>query len=454
MNNKDEYEIDLIDLMFYILKKWRPVLIIAVILAILMGGYKICRGVIKYQDKQYLADLQETYDTDLKNYHVTKEGYEKSINSLTQNIAYEEDYEKNSVLFQLDPYNKWVAKTDLFIRMAEEKDIFTMVDPVDSLVKAYSSILRSESTLEKASKENNIEVKYLRELINFEADYNGNMIMVSVTYKDGGGAQKILNTILESVKARQTELESNLGAHNIIFMSGETSVVADQDLANIKNKRVAGFSEMQKNMEEIQLSLDELDEPRAPTGQSLKEVLKSSAKYGAMGGVLGAFLTTFTLCIIYVINPSFRSSKEFNSRFNIKILGILSPEEINQSLTKIDTWLNKLEGKEYVSKEDVFKRIIANISIYTEKGQKILFTGTVEPDLLTNIEMEIKDKLPELSFEVGTDMNCNFDTLTRLPAVDGIILVEKCGVSKYKSIENQLETINNVGKKIIGCIIL
>ena len=201
MNNTYEQEIDLRDLMFYIVKRWRPILLIAVILAALMGGYKLYKGVLKSQDKQYIADLQESYVSDLKNYHVTKDGYEKKINTLVQNIDYEEDYENNSILFQLDPFNKWVAKTNLFIRTEEENGAITMVDPADSLVKAYSSILKSKSALEKACKENNLEIIYLRELLHIDADYNGNMISVSVAYKDGDGAQKILDTILENVKA-------------------------------------------------------------------------------------------------------------------------------------------------------------------------------------------------------------------------------------------------------------
>lgn len=454
MNNTYEQEIDMKDLMFYILKRWRPILLIAVILAVLMGGYKLCKGVLKSQDKQYMDNLQKTYNSDLKNYHMTKDGYERKIDTLAQNIDYEEDYEKNSVLFQLDPFNKSVAKTNLFIRIEDENGAITMVDPADSLVNAYCSILKSKSALEKACKENNLEIIYLRELLHIEADYNGNMIDVSVTYKDGDGAQKILDTILESVKTGQIEVESNLGAHSIIFMNGETSMVADQKLADYQNNRVDGLSQLQKSLEETQLALDELEEPQQPTSQTFNGVLKSAIKNGVVGGVLGAFLTAFLFCVIYVINPRLRSSEEFISRFNTKILGTFSPEGPKKRLSKIDVWLNEMEGKEYISKEDVLKRIIASISIYTEKEEAILITGTVEPDLLRNIETEIKAHFLELKFEVGPDMNRNSETLTRLPAVDGVILVEKCGTSKYKDIENELVTICNVNKKIIGSIIL
>ena len=454
MNNTYEQEIDLKDLIFYILKRWRSVLFIAVVLAVLIGGSKIWPGALKYQNKQYLAELQETYDTDLKNYRVTKEGYERNIETLTQNIDYEEKYEKNSVLFQLDPYNKWVAKMDLFLEINEENGVITMVDPADSLVKAYSSILRSESSLKEASKENAIETRYLRELINIEENIDGNMITVSVTYKDGEGAQKILGNILEGVNARQSELKSSLGTHSVILMNGETSMVADQELADSQNERVNSLSEMQTRLEEAQRSLDELEEPQAPTGLSFKGVLKSAVKYGVLGAILGGFMTAFVWCVIYVINPRLHSAEEFKNRFGVKILGAFSQEGKEKKNLGIDTWLEKLEGRVSFSREDVLKRIIANISIYMEKERTVLLTGTAEPDLLRSIETEIKDSFPEVSFEVRADMNRNPETLTALPTADGVILVEKCGVSKYKDIENELETIHNLNKKIIGCIIL
>ena len=454
MNNSYEQEIDLKDLLFYIVKRWRSIFLVAVIFAILIGGYKLSKGVLKSQDEQYRINLLESYNSNLKNYQKTKEGYVKKIYTLTKDIDYEEEYEKNSVLFQLDPYNKWVAKTDIFVKIDRENDVNNFVDPADSLVKAYTAIIKSDSSLEEACKENNIDIRYLRELINVEADYNGNMISVTVTYKDGEGAQQILDKILESVKASRKEVESNLRTHSIIFMNGETSMVADQTFAKRKKERIDSLTELQKNLEETQLALDDLKEPQTPIDMSFKGVIKSTFKYCVMGGAFGIFLSGLFLCVIYVIDPKLRSSDEFISRFGIKILGEYPKEEKKRKFSGIDKWLNKIEGKETFSREYVLKRVIASISIYTEKDQTVLLTGTTELDLLKNVENEIKDNFNKLNLEMGADMNRTPETLIRLRDIDSIILVEKCGVSKYKDIERQIETIYSLNKKIIGCIIL
>lgn len=454
MNNTYEQEIDIKDLIFYILKKWRTVLSITVIFAILMGGYKLYKGITNYKDEMYIAVQKKTYENELNNFLITKEGYQRNIGTLTQNIDYEEMYEKKSVLFQLNPYNKWVAKADLYIKMDVNNRQNTMIDPADSLVKAYSSILISESALRQASKNNGIEIKYLRELINIEGDFDGNMITITVAYKDGEGAKKILDSILESVNSRQLDLETNFGPHNIIFMNSEKGIIADQELAESQNKRMESLSEMQKSLEETQLALDNLKEPQAPVDLTFNGVFKSAFRYGAMGGIIGIFLTGFLLCTIYVINPRLHSAEEFKSRFGIKIFGAYTKEDKSKKKSCVDVWLNKIEGKENLAREDVLMKIIANISLYTQRKETVLLTGTIELELLNKIQIDLVDSFKELTFEVGSDMNKNSKTLTRLPNIDRVILVEKCGVSKYKDIRNQIETINSLDKKIIGCIIL
>nr|WP_024837323.1 hypothetical protein [Clostridium sp. 12(A)] len=454
MNTSYEQEIDLKNLMFYILNRWRPVFLIAVIFATLIGGYKLSEGIMKSQDKKYMANLLENYDSDSRSYQVKKEGYERKIDTLTQNIDYEKDYEKKSILFQLDPYNKWVANINIFIKLDEENNIINTVDPVDSLVKVYSAIIKSKSSLEETCKENNIEINYLRELLNIEADYNGNMISVSVTYKDEEGAQKILDSILKSVKASEDDVESNLRAHSVIYMNRETNMVADQKLAELQNERIEKLSAMKKSMVETQLELHNLKEPQKPNDLSFIGLIKSAIKYSIMGGTFGVFLVVLFLCLIYVINPKLYSADKFVSRFGIKIFGEYPKEEKNRKLSGVDNWLNKIEGKQIFSREAVLKRIIASISIYTEKDQTIFLTGTIALDLLKSIESELKGTFSNLTFVVGPDINRNPETLTKLPTIDVVILVEKYGVSKYKDIDNQIETIYSLDKKIIGCIIL
>ena len=49
MEQSNEQEIDLKDLLFFVLHKWRIVLSTALILAVLIGGYKLGKGLLEQQ---------------------------------------------------------------------------------------------------------------------------------------------------------------------------------------------------------------------------------------------------------------------------------------------------------------------------------------------------------------------------------------------------------------------
>ena len=53
-NNNYEQEIDLKDLMFAVLRKWRPIIVIAVVFAVLLGALKTVKGIRQLGDEEYV----------------------------------------------------------------------------------------------------------------------------------------------------------------------------------------------------------------------------------------------------------------------------------------------------------------------------------------------------------------------------------------------------------------
>lgn len=455
MDNNYEHEIDLKDLIFFILNKWRLIIFCTLALFILIGGYKITTSFLQQNDEEYIDNLQKKYDDDLKQYKLTKEGYESNIKKFSENIAYEETYEKNSAVFKIDPYNKWMATVDVFVKMKEETSSNNFsVDPADSITKAYSSAICSGSFLEQLSQKMGIETQYLNELINITTDYDGNMISVSADYESKEGAQEILNTILDSLNVMYTDISGSLGEHDIIIMNQNIILTSDQLLADTQKNKIDNLITMRVKLDETQKLLDELKKPEKPSNLSIKGIIKVGIKYAILGGVMGLFMPLFVYCLIFIFNSRLYSAEELKNRYNVKVLGEYTRERKKRVFSGVDKLIDKLEGKEYYSEELILKRILTNTSNYTENGQKILLTGTVNEEELKGFKDKLASKLPEVHFDMSIDMNKHPETLTKLLKVDGIILIEKCGVSKYNDIQKELESIYNMNQKIIGCIVL
>lgn len=456
MENSYEQEIDLKELLFYLLHKWRPIVLIALALAVLLGGYKLGKGILEQNNETQIAKVQKEYDTNIKEYEQKKAGYERSIDNLTANIEFEENYQQNSVSQKIDPYNKWVATADVFVKMEDQVKENTplIVDPADSIIKAYASAADKGNDILELSHKEGIELNYLKELIDVTTDYESNMLSISTSAEGKDRALEILDTIIKDLKDTHSDIQDHLGRYSLVIMNQSISKVADSELAESQKNRTTNLTNMQTSLSEAQLNLENLKEPPKPADLSKKGILKSGMKYGVLGGILGVFMTGFFYCVIFVMSNKVNSSEELKNRFGIKILGAFTKEREKKAFSGVDSWLDRLEGKEYSREDTVYQRIIANIGNYADKDQAVLLTGTVEGDAFSDLEAKLKEQLPELHFEVAQDMNKYPETLTRIPKADGIILIEKLGVSRYKDIQKELETIYSLDKKIIGCIVL
>ena len=74
-NSNEVVEIDLKDLMFAVRHKWRPVLVVAIIMAVLLGGAKGPMTYRKQNDPETAKEARVTYQNDLELYEKNKSTY-------------------------------------------------------------------------------------------------------------------------------------------------------------------------------------------------------------------------------------------------------------------------------------------------------------------------------------------------------------------------------------------
>lgn len=457
MNNDYEVEIDLKGLIFTIFYRWRPIIIVAVVFGVLAGGYKIGSGLIKQQDKEYISELQEKYDDDVIRYKKNLISYDREIQNIKANLESQEKYVEESILVNINPYDKWTSTVDVFVTMADEEGLqgvrFLPVDYTDSVVKAYVSAIQRGDCLNGLSQKLNMDASFIKELVNVDMDYNSNMLNIAVSYTDKAGAEEILDTILNSVKNMKPEVESALGDHAISIMNQNVSSATDQNLAIKQKQTMDGIMDLQDSLNEKEKELNDLEEPDTPESLSKKALLKSCIKSGVIGGVLGAFLTILCICIVFLVGNKVNTANELKNRYRLKLLGVFEQPIRKRALSRIDNWLARLEGRTGNSEDFVYNMLMINTKNYLGDNKKVLVTGTVVDEVLQAVAAKLNNGISEAEFTVGSDMNKTADTLKKLPNYDSIIIVEECGTSNYGEIQREIETINNLNKQVLGCIV-
>ena len=110
-----EQEIDLKDLMFAVLRRWRPIILIAIIFALLLGGFKAVRGLGQMKDAEYVASKQQEYDNSMDQYEMSKERLEKEIENIKASLESQNDYMENSVLMNINPYDEYTTAVSFYV---------------------------------------------------------------------------------------------------------------------------------------------------------------------------------------------------------------------------------------------------------------------------------------------------------------------------------------------------
>lgn len=451
-NDTYEQEIDLKDLMFVVLRKWRSIILVAIVFAVLAGGYKIRQILSQQSDPAFLQKVEENYQKELSIYEMNREAQEAEVENLMADLENQNKYMENSVLMGLSPYNVAVSSADFFVKIDYDfisNMPYQNIYYTEGLVKSYATAVKTDG-LKKVADEENAELKYIEELVTVDVDYDIDMFSVQVRHSDPEKADAIMDSIMDTLKGMRGELSSAIVPHTLSVMNEMSSVTVDLTILDAQEEQKEYVDKLENSLKTEQNELKALSEPT-------KELpaVTSGLKYVVLGGVLGAFMVVFGVCVAFLMSDKVASAKELKNRFSIKTLGVLEAGSKKKVFGFVDQWLDKLEGVDVTTPENVrYEVIAANIRNYAKDAKSLLVTGTVDKTVLDTVAGKLEELLPEVRISCGEDMRVTAYTLEQISKHEGVILVEKKGVSTYTGVSQEVETIKNVGRETVGYILV
>ena len=99
----EEREISLKRMIFFCLHQWRRILAAAVILALVMGGFRAAQRWHAMSDPDVLAKNDQEYELAMQQYRDEKASLEAQVESLQNTIGNQQEYMDKSVLMAIDP---------------------------------------------------------------------------------------------------------------------------------------------------------------------------------------------------------------------------------------------------------------------------------------------------------------------------------------------------------------
>ena len=485
----DESEISLLDLLYHILRRWRSILLFAVLFCVLLGGVKLVKGILTLGSAD-AKEEQKNYESQLEGYTISKEHLGDQVEELTEAIQDKEDYYDHSVLMKLDPKQAYKGTVTFVVTDAGEmpsteanRDLSLAIDrKMNSVLGSYVALIQNGTILRDVQNglSSKLDQKYLAELIYAQVDYQSKLLHITVVGDDKQQVQSISDAIIQGLQKASVQMNANVAAHRLELLSSYVGNDADTSIPigmipeagantsdasyrtsieDIQKSYTSSIMDMQNQLLDCNNQLSELEEPEPPVGASRASVLKEGIKYGIIGFIVGAFVLAFVYALQYLLCGKLMDSDELNDRYGILLLGdYYAP--LHAHTNRIDRWIDRMSGitEDKRSVESVYALSAANImaQVGTEKNPKLLLMGNAKSEDFNAAATALSEKLCLSGIDViaAGNVNKSASAIEKLQQTEQVVLIEQRGASRQQDIQKELLILRKLEKKIIGAIVL
>lgn len=285
--NKDyPEEIRLKDLRAHFLRRWKSILLIAVLLAGILGGWQAVRvGNARRDGGKTKAELR--YEQDLALYQETTANAEKALADRRSQLEERTAYRDHSLLMNLDPENVWTAERKYLAGGLEEP---ASAADVLAVYTGAMGTEHDEAALLEAFGTGN--AGYAREVVSVESVPGENSFTVKVYAADaekaGKGMAYVSGKIAEAEKTAQ-----GIAGHTLQVLNEGVSRQVLPELSEKKSVLTDRIGAFEGAVREAERKLRSARE--SMPGEPGNPVVRWAVAGGILGllGMLAVYLTTF-----------------------------------------------------------------------------------------------------------------------------------------------------------------
>ena len=472
--SKFEIDIEIKDMLWTCLHKWRLVVIMAAICGIALAAY------------QYRTDMNKTDVVVVKK---TQEELEKAMGTqdldevtaavaLKRQIDEKSAYMENSALMQINPYEENVVFLQYYVSDALE---ISGVDIAD-IYKAYIekshlselvSIYKEDGTIyvnsEKNKNNTNIAVA------NTESERSFVVKVIGVSNEEAMALAETVKTALQNYEAK---LQTKLGVHELLLLDEMGAVVVDQKLAELQSWNATAIKASSNNLDSMknEMTSDQItlyvyrttvpaaqeNENTSTSAPVVTKTVTISVKHAAIGAVIGVILGCAIAVVMYLFASALRNKEEVKTLYGVKMLGCIDDSAFQKKklFGFVDAFLLKLQnaGKTKLSFEQEVQMICANIALDCQKNnnKKIVIASSVKSMIPEAVLEAVTKKCGEKGIEVTVVGMIAYDAqaLETLAIVGNVVFIEKERTSLYDELYKEILLCKENGIYVAGMIVL
>ena len=456
MNEKDT-RVTIRDLFFYILRKWRIIVIMGFGFAFLFGVCREIKLLLMVQSDEYKGEMH--YENAMEERESEIENLDRKIVSLEKRQKEKRQYQEQSMLMSMDPYDSWIASADVYISGSSGTSAAVLSD-------IYQHAINNGSISQKLAEKLNMDEKYIREMI--KADYqectteysdkdqayittDQVLLHIGLIADDKDMARELMDGIVLGLNELSVELNDSGESERINNLTIINDICTNriveelEDYQNSVRDTIEGISD---ELNSCQKEKDELVQEVYKIPWSAKEIVLSGFKFFLLGGFIGGCLSLIILLFACLYSDKILSPNELRKQTGLNVIMVSKPKN-KHSGTIIDKFVvsHELSGELLFSKS--MQRLleldnaVERYVIWGDWGKEVLdmlFPDSRQKTVLNMDEMESwRCLLPEKGQGKGERTK--------------YILVVDRERTTYREINNKLEVIRRLDGQDIMLVV-
>ncbi|MBQ8796826.1 MAG: hypothetical protein IJZ56_01360 [Oscillospiraceae bacterium] len=444
-NKRNDHIIYFKDLLFAALYRWRAILAVALLAAVLLGALQCIP-----KDN---TDADILYQDAKKQYDISCNVLNTKIDILQNNLNIQLDYVENSIFMQLNPYSLHEATLKLYADTGYQINpglSYQAPDKTGAVLSAYEAGFLGDQITDQLAQAAGTTAQHASELIACTTLAGEGTITVVVRCTTNEMAQACLDALAAQIDSLHTGINEAVTAHTVSVLSKSVTQKVDLTLVAKQAEVTDRITSFQKLLTEAQQQRAALVAPQHPINGSAS-VVKNAVIFAVLGFILGAFVSVCVIWVVHIISGKVYSARTLRDRTGLNILGCL-PGKISKNT--LDRWLQTKEGRCLNDIASQTALLAACIRNRCGEDTNILVTGDNAAEDRNALVEALQASLPEKQIAGADSLRSSADAQTALAACDAVIMVVQCGVCQYSAILADAEIATECNKTLIGCIVL
>lgn len=448
----EEIEIDLKDLIFHILYRWRSILIVAIAAVLLMSGWQYY-SIEKAHRAGELTQEEKQYELDLESYRASLDKANADIATYTELIRAQKEYRDQSLLYKLNPTEIYQAQRRYYVKV--DQSVLDALpqgspfDPTDYVLSVYGTVINrdyEDQELEEVFGSSNRS--YISEIAPVQVSNEGNSISITVNAVSREKAQQGADWLGKQMEALREEAQT-VEPHTLTMISKGSSVTQNMSLRDSKNALSKSIDNYQTVLEEAKKKQNELIRKKEPSKPGV-HLLRNTV----IGGILGFFLMAAWYAALYVLRGRLNSGRDLTSQYGVPVFGELNKSRARHPGKGLDRLIERAEfGKHPDSGETILENAAVLTGEHRGEGALVL-TGTVGAETLEKVRAALAKNGEAGEILVSPHVTRESEAIESVHRADAVLWVEEKYVSARGDIRRAAELLSLSEKPVIGAIVV